>query len=237
MNREFAYEVALWVAAVVVIVGNVFGVTAIVSIREDWVSMKPTTASCFALSAVALRFVRIGNTRRASQVGAMIAFTMTAFLGFRVLIDYPIAIVMLGVALATLALAVGSTQITEASRQRAPAPVSWWPALGGIGLALALSAFRVGSGEEIHTEAPGEPSLGTILSFLTFSIWLRNRGRAWPAILIEFVATVAVFGYVFDSSALTWRVEGTSTGMALHTAVLFCLVARTMHRRVGEWKP
>lgn len=88
--------------------------------------------------------------------------------------------------------------------------------------------------DAVGTVAPGLPSLGTMIAFLfsvlpSFSIFLdrvryRTRLFVLNGCLILFLGGIALVGYLLSIEELYYLIEGVSTGMAIHTAVLFVVI-------------
>ncbi|MAZ40502.1 hypothetical protein CL654_00065 [bacterium] len=91
--------------------------------------------------------------------------------------------------------------------------------------------------EEVITEetvAPGLPSLGTMVAFIlvvvpSTSIFLARNDAAniiysINGILIIVLGAIALLGYAIKTPALYYFIPGVSTGMAIHTALLFVLL-------------
>ena len=85
-------------------------------------------------------------------------------------------------------------------------------------------------GRAIQTVEPGVPSLGTLIAFSYFAVAGISRAvvglsrHFFPVVLLAaptFLGCVALIGYALDRPGLYFYHEGTSTGMAIHTAASF----------------
>ena len=85
----------------------------------------------------------------------------------------------------------------------------------------------------IKTTFPGRPSVGTMLNFIlvvflgAFGVYDLIKSRFYiyvVSVLIMSVAMLAILGYIFSVPMLYYYVEGISSAMAVHTAILFFLL-------------
>ncbi len=113
--------------------------------------------------------------------------------------------------------------------------------LMGTLVASTLSGVRTGIEDFFVVEAegaiksttPGRPSLGTMVNFILLAtagllgtLDIRNSGFKLSVFgwVIAIVGGIAIGGYVLDAPLLYYTVEGWSTAMAFHTAILFVLL-------------
>ena len=85
----------------------------------------------------------------------------------------------------------------------------------------------------VKTTTPGQPSVGTMLNFVLIGIaglLVFVQAKQFARIVhlagwvISVVGMVALLGYIIDMPALYYTVEGFSSAMALHTALLFIII-------------
>jgi len=191
-----AKNIGLFVALVgiVVMAGWVFDIQILKSILPTWVTMKFATALSFLLSGVSLYYI-CEVINRKSEIGQMVIIFTT-----------------LG-----LVLLMGMLLISN---------------LTGIQLGIESLFVKEAAGA-VKTTVPGRPSFGTMVSFMliTFAgfvviwqgkgidVWLRIIG-----ILVALFGGLAIIGYMIDMPLLYYTLEGFSTAMAMHTAILFVLM-------------
>jgi hypothetical protein len=86
--------------------------------------------------------------------------------------------------------------------------------------------------DAVKTTTPGRPSVGTMINFILVAIAgiltlfdMKKLGQKIYVIgsIILVIGSLAVLGYVLSMPFLYYSVEGFSTAMALHTAILFII--------------
>jgi hypothetical protein len=86
--------------------------------------------------------------------------------------------------------------------------------------------------EAVKTTTPGRPSVGTMINFISVAfagilsfLDIKRLGQKIVGIglIILIIGSIAVLGYVLSLPFLYYSVEGFSTAMALHTAILFII--------------
>jgi len=109
----------------------------------------------------------------------------------------------------------------------------------------AISGFSLGfsnlfieeSDNAVKSVGPGIPSLGTIAAFalITWSgVVATLKGKKARhtikniGVLVMAIALLALIGYVVDQPFLYYFIDGKSTGMAIHTSILFVLMGVSM---------
>lgn len=213
MKREWPLAIVM-IAGSVTLVGWLLDIPILETVLPGAVSMKISTASSFVLCAMMLFLSRKAQEHEMSGIGAMF-FGVQAF--------------------------------------------TWH---GGILLQQMTKlpmGFGGASGSETMSVAPGIPSLATSFCFLLIvassilnlppayheplkNVWairiskaqlkLRRIFRIAPAV-VGLIGAIAILGYVVEEPRLYWHSPGTSTAMAIHTAVAFILLAIAMR---GRWK-
>ena len=85
----------------------------------------------------------------------------------------------------------------------------------------------------VATAAPGQPSIGTMFSFILIAltgitvmtksprIYLYTSISGW---LVVTMGALALLGYMLGIPVLYYAIEGMSSAMAVHTAILFLLI-------------
>lgn len=93
--------------------------------------------------------------------------------------------------------------------------------------------FIVENIEAIQTLTPGRPSIGTMLNFVLVAAIglitmndLKKRRKITLVLGLTIIMTsiIAVLGYLLSIPFMYYLIEGTSTAMAFHTAILFLIV-------------
>lgn len=182
------------VTGCLVMLGWFANITILTSILPQWVTMKFSTALCFALSGVTLFLVA------------------TALEGK-----------------------------TEIAKVFIPIGVSGILLLMASLLASTLLNIRTGIEDlfieeisgSVKTTTPGRPSVGTMVEFILVAVGgiltMVNATKFRPILpvlgwIVGLIGVLALIGYVTNMDILYYTWEGTSTAMAIHTAILFvCL--------------
>lgn len=188
-----AFSVIVIVVSVLVMVGWFFDIGVLKSILPGWVTMKFTTALCFFLSGLILFFIGERLKEKSSL--------------FQVAL--PIASLIILLLMTTLLTSV----------------------IVGVRTGLEDLFVKEAAGA-VHTTTPGQPSAGTMTSFILVGmIGLLSSYRfqsikiliSGVGIVVAGLGMLAVVGYVVDAPLLYYTVEGWSTAMAAHTAILFVI--------------
>ena len=189
------------VTAVFVMVGWVFGIDVLTRIAPGLPSMKFTTALSFLLSACLLFFLA-----QREEVGEVTPWG---------------SIVIPTISL-TLLLLMGTSFLSFFFNFRTGIEYFFVPDLADTGVFIP----------------PGTPSIGTMLAFTsiaTFGIigMTDVRWRLWVyrvlAMLTGILGAVAVIGFILGIPLLYYTLDRVSSGMSLHTAILFVFVG------VAQW--
>ncbi len=85
--------------------------------------------------------------------------------------------------------------------------------------------------EAVFTLRPGLPSIGTVVNFILIGLvglfamsqanTLQNSYYIFSGCVVLLVAAIALIGYATSQPVLFYHIENISSGMAIHTAVLF----------------
>ena len=129
---------------------------------------------------------------------------------------------------------------SELARLLLPSPTIFVLFFMGILLVSSLIDVRTGiedlfvrEDEAVKSVTPGRPSLGTMVSFMLIVVAslasLRNhvtldKQLSIIGLTIAVTGGLAIVGYIVDLPTLYYAVEGWSTAMALHTAIMFVLL-------------
>lgn len=176
---------------ILVMLGWVLEISVLKSIHPDWIAMRFATALCFFFSGITLYFVC--EAVRSHSDTAQVVLPATTLL-----------ILLL---MATLLVS----------------------SLVGVRTGLEDLFIPEGPGAAVTTN-PGPPSVGAMLGFILIATaglltlmqakwvaaWLRRTGIA-----IMFIGMIALLGYLTNTPILYYVIEGWSTAMALHAALLF----------------
>lgn len=182
------------IAGVMVIIGWLFDIGILKSISPAWVSMKFTTAIAFVLSGITLYF--IVRAREGEFDKAQVVLSITSL----------IIILLMG----TL----------------------FFSAILGIRTGVEDLFIKEASGT-VKTVTPGRPSLPTMFNFILIAsagiLTTLNPGNLRSklkiiGVIVGLIGTLAVAGYIFNAPYLYYFIEGVSSAIALHTAVLFIVL-------------
>lgn len=180
--------------AILVVVGWFLDITLFKSILPNWVSMKLTTAICFFFSGSVLFFA--AKLQQERKKWAQFVLPAASFIIFSFMIP---------------SLAASFMDIET-------------------GIENIFLEEPLGT---IATVKPGRSSVATIANFIviaTIALLYILKPKSFVirtvilACIVVTVGAVAVLGYIFNAPLLYYFVENTSTAMALHTAILFCLL-------------
>ncbi len=176
-----------------VMAGWLFDIAILKSILPQWVTMKFTTALSFFCSGMVLFY----SARELEKPGHFHQVVLS--------ISVLIILLLMGILFASTLLGMRS----------------------GI-----EDLFVKEAADAVLTTMPGRPSVGTMLNFLLISaggisVLLNNRLTqsilGWLGWAIAVIGAMALLGYISGAPVLYFTIEGISTAMALHTALLFVL--------------
>ena len=195
-KRKIAKVLSLVViiAGVVVMIGWIFNIGILKSISPNWISMKFDTAIAFFLSGISLYFIVRAIEGEFDK--AQVVLSVTSL----------IIMLLMGILFFSAILKV-HTGIEE----------------------LFIKETAIAA----KTVTPGRPSVPTMINFILiafggiFTMFNPQTLRTQLRIIGLAVGTIgllAVAGYIINSPALYYYVEGINSAMACHTAVLFVLL-------------
>jgi len=195
-KRKIAKVLSLVViiAGVMVMMGWIFDIGLLKSISPGWVSMKFDTAIAFVLSGISLYFIVRAIEGEFDK--AQVVLSVTSL----------IIILLMGILFFSAILKI-HTGTEELFIKETPGTVK--------------------------TVAPGRPSIPTIINFVLiafagiFTMFNPQTLRTQLKIIglvVGVIGLLAVAGYIINSPALYYYVEGVNSAMACHTAVLFVLL-------------
>lgn len=179
----------------IVMIGWIMDIEILKSILPIWVTMKFTTAFSFFLSGIILYFV----TNTSIQINSDIA---------QIVLSFAILIIL---------LLMGTFLFSSFLNIRT-----------GI-----EDYFMIENENSIQTSTSGRPSLGSMVNFILVAIiGLMTMNDAKDiykktiiiSSIITVIGVIAIFGYIFSIPYLYYLIEGLSTGMAIHTAILFIII-------------
>ncbi len=194
MNVAKALSLIVMAGGSTVMVGWLLDIPVLKSILPIWVTMKFSTALCFVLSAVIL-FVIAGSVERRSEA-------IQVVLPISALVILLFMVTMLASTLLDVRTGVEDLFVKEAEGA-------------------------------VKSTTPGRPSVGTMLNFILLAVAgllttldIRNLRSTLAVVgwIVAIVGAIAIGGYVLDAPLLYYTVEGWSTAMAFHTAILFVLL-------------
>lgn len=177
-----------------VMLGWFFDVAMLKSVLPGWVSMKFTTALSFVFSGIILYASSLFDSD--NKTTSSVAIIMSSLI---------ILMLMLTLFISSL-----------------------------MGLKTGLEDLFVKDVPgAVKTVIPGRPSIFTMVNFIlvAFSgfmvlLELKNTNKlfSWIGWVVSAIGGIAIIGYLIGVSVLTFNIEGFSTAMALHTALLFVLL-------------
>jgi len=182
------------ITGVVVMFGWVADIPILTSILPQWVTMKFTTALSFFLSGIVLYFIAISLHGRRDLAQIVL----------------PVATLLILLLMATLLASVFLSVKTGVE-----------------------DLFVKEAAGAVKTTVPGRPSAGTMISFIMVAISgifvmfrPKNIGKIlfWFGVIVGSLGAFGVLGYIISVPLLYYTLEGWSTAMALHTAILFTLL-------------
>jgi hypothetical protein len=205
-------KIAKILAAIIVVVGTMvmigwfIGIPALTSILPQWVTMKFSTALSFALSGVILYIVSSLENERSTLAESVLLICSLAISTLMVVLLISIV----------------------------------------LGFRSGIENLFVRETEgAVKTTTPGRPSVGTMVNFIVIAtigiLGIINSEKYKKQLLIVgwlvgVIGVAAVVGYIINLPLLYYTVEGVSTAMAFHTALLFTLLGAGMVI-LGKVKP
>ncbi len=186
--------IIVFLSGLVVMIGWILDIDILKSILPIWVTMKFSTALCFFLSGITLYFIASSQEK-----GLGIAQVVL-----------PITILGILLLMATLLISVF------------------------IGIRTGVEDLFVREVEDaVKTTIPGRPSIGTMINFILMAtagiLTILNITRLKVKLLtigriVTVIGGAAIIGYIFNVPVFYYTIEGFSTAMAFHTAILFVLL-------------
>lgn len=190
----YILSVTVTAAGALVMASWIFDISVFKSILPQWVTMKFSTALCFSLSGITLYFIVEMQRGRIDLAQVVI----------------PITTLIIFLFMATL-LFSSVLQIHT-------------------GIEDLFVREPYGAAKSI---VPGRPSIGTMVNFVLIAIAgilatfrLRHLKKYLFGIgfIVWILGCVGVMGYILNRPMLYYAVEGYSTAMAFHTAILFVML-------------
>ncbi len=186
--------IIVFLSGLVVMIGWILDIDILKSILPIWVTMKFSTALCFFLSGITLYFIASSQEKGLGIAQVVLPITILGILLF----------------MATLLISVF------------------------IGIRTGVEDLFVREAEgAVKTTTPGRPSVGTMINFILMAtagiLTMLNITRLKVKLLtigriVAVIGGVAIIGYIFNAPVFYYTIEGFSTAMALHTAILFVLL-------------
>jgi hypothetical protein len=192
-NISEAIGIFVSLSGALVMAGWFFGVGALKSILPVWGSMKFSAALSFAMWGITLYF--IARFQKKDREVALIVIPVTSMI-----------VVLLMATMLTSTVIGTNVGIEEMFVKDSAGPA------GGA--------------------TPGRPSVATMLNFIllaaagfltTMDIKRLNRAPAIFGTIVAAIGLLAVFGYLTGHPSLYFTFSGSSSPMAIHTAILFVL--------------
>lgn len=185
----------------VVMAGWFLDIAILKSILPTWVTMKFTTALCFVMGGLLL--FSIDRVREPGEKSTT-------------------AEILLPISSIIMAFLMGALLFSVIFQVKL-----------GIGDLFVKEAPGA-----VKTTKPGIPSSGTMVSFLAIAIVgllqlfegedLTIKTIHFLGWIVALAGGLAIVGYVFDVEVLYYTLEGVSTAMAFHTAILFVFLGLGM---------
>jgi len=188
-------SVIVMVTGILVMFGWFLNIDILKSILPQWVTMKFTTAICFFLSGITLFYI------------------ITSLMGNPELARLILPVPCLIIALFMVSLLMSS--------------------FFGVQTGIE-NLFVREEPQAIQTVVPGRPSVGTMVAFIAvvisgFCALLNspNLGKQLTILgwIIGITSASAIVGYIINIPLFYYTIEGFSTAMAVHTAILFTFIA------------
>lgn len=187
-------SVIVMISGITVMIGWIFDIGVLKSILPNWVTMKFTTALSFLLSGIILYFI-IEATKGKSEIADIVL---------------PIASLIILLLMVTILASL----------------------FFGIRTGVEDLFVKEAKGAVVTT-IPGRPSVATIIDFILIAIagiltMFKSinliKQLFWIGFAIGLSGILAVIGYVIDVPLFYYFIEGKSTAMAIHTAILFTII-------------
>lgn len=186
--------IIVFLSGLAVMIGWILDIDILKSILPIWVTMKFSTALCFFLSGITLYFIASSQEKGLGIAQVVLPITILGILLF----------------MATLLISVF------------------------IGIRTGVEDLFVREVEgAVKTTIPGRPSIGTMINFILMAtagiLTILNITRLKVKLLtigriVTVIGGAAIIGYIFNVPVFYYAIEGFSTAMALHTAILFVLL-------------
>jgi hypothetical protein len=186
--------IIVFLSGSVVMMGWIFDIDILKSILPVWVTMKFSTALCFSLSGITMCFIASSQEKGLGIAQVVLPITTLGILLF----------------MATLLISV----------------------FIGVRTGVEDLFVREVVGT-VKTTTPGRPSVGTMINFILVAtagiLTMLNITRLKVKLLaiggiVAVIGGVAIIGYIFSVPVFYYTIEGFSTAMAFHTAILFVLL-------------
>ena len=184
----------VFTAGLMVMISWIFDINFLKNISPLWPTMKFLTAFCFVMSAVTLYFI-VQMFEENKEI-AQLVLSSTCFIILFIMLTFSASII--------------------------------------LGIHTGLEDFFIRRPDmEILAVKPGFPSAGTIINFILIAvsgiIVILNRDSALKALpilglVMAALGAAAIGGYIFNIPLFYYDIEGLSSAMALHTAILFVLL-------------
>jgi len=182
------------IAAIMVIIGWIFDISALKSISPAWVTMKLTTAIAFLLSGITLYFIVRAIEGEFDK--AQVALSITSL----------IIILLIGTLLFSAFLKIHTGVDGLFIKEPAGAVKTVTPGQPSVPTMLNFILMAVAG-------------IFTILNPNKLQPKLRIIGLA-----VGTIGAAAVVGYIINAPLLYYFIEGINSAMACHTAILFVLL-------------
>jgi len=182
------------ITGIIVMLGWFLDIAVLKSILPNWVTMKFTTALSFFLSGIVLFLIAKHNERYNETAEIMLPILA--------LIILMIMVTLLASSFLSIHTGIEDLFVKEAEGA-------------------------------VKTTTPGRPSMGTMVDFILialagmlFAFEPKNMKKYFGkiGIAIGIIGGAGILGYIINEPLLYYTIEGWSTAMALHTAILFTLI-------------
>jgi len=182
------------IGGLIVIIGWIFDINALKSIKSEWVSMKFTTAVAFVLSGIILYFIvrafegEFDKAQVVISITSMMIILLMGLLFFSAVFDVH-----------TGAEELFITDLPLNEKTVVP---------GQPSMPTMFNFILIGTAGIITIMKPDKPSLK--LKIIGLVVWA--------------IGATAIVGYIIDAPLLYYYIEGVNTAIAFHTSVLFVLL-------------
>jgi len=186
--------VIVTLSGLTVMLGWILDINTLKSILPIWVTMKFSTALCFFLSGITLYFIASSQEKGLGIAQVVLPATT---LGILLIMSTLLISVFIGVRTGVEDLFIRETE------------------------------------GAVKTTTPGRPSVGTMINFILMATagiftMLNTTNLKVKLVIIGRIVVViggvAMVGYIFNAPVFYYTIEGFSTAMAFHTAILFVLL-------------